>query len=995
MPWGTAPAPARRTVAASPPGDKVMYCEFFGLKTAPFNNTPDPRFFYNTPDHEEALASLIYAVEQRKGFVLVTGEVGSGKTLLSRLLLNRFDDSIQSAVLTHTRLTGREFLLAICREFELEVERDATAAELTNCLEEFLLKQYARDRLAVVILDEAQSLPVDSLEELRMLGNLEADDAKLLQVVILGQPELQDAFRSPALKQTYQRIFRTFHLGGLDRDLTAGYIARRLAIAGLAEGRQIFDPDAVDAIFQHSGGIPRMINQICDNALLAAYSDSRKRISARIIHDVVKQMMSLGETGRGEAVSGAKSPVPPSIDSGVGEGIPAGRTPPTGSSRGREDAGLLKHMAERLAAFEEELRAVKQDRPSPITLSLDETLDIEGVQQMRRDAEALLREVRKTSQDAERHIQDVLEKTRRSAQSAQVRARAEAKAAEKHNTTVQEQIREKLEGIREIADGQEARITQVVSQGKSEVEAIAELRRQASDLFEQITNSQKESDRRFHEAITEAAESRRDMEVRLEKAIADSCAVSDRLESRAGTFLEDARTHTATIQNQLETLISEVRARGDAAQARTTELLAQQRTDVDAARRRIDEFAGRMDSHSARVDRESREILDCLKDEAKGIVEQIHQVRDRSQSRAEAVSVRMEEVLGEMESRIQSSHDKISDLVSNAETEMRTACVSLQSAREQILSEAEDSRWQATEHLEETRSLLSDTRDQCGTLLGDLREQIDEQTEKAETIWRASAERGSKTLSELNEKLLEARKLTDHSRSELESLVRSATGELASARSALESSLGDQKAQIAQLSEDAGAIKLDFQERFDEARAALDARITGMESETSERIERAESEASDKVRKIKAEIEAQCDESVGLVSNALQQLGERVAQAETGAKGRIDLLTAELAAIIRQHSERAAARVCEIATQADARMNEAHSEASKKVQALQADLTAASEAADRIRSDLAQALDAMQRDAAHCRGRFEKEAEQFERKLIQLIERNRVALQEA
>jgi len=545
---------------------------------------------------------------------------------------------------------------------------------------------------------------------------------------------------------------------------------------------------------------------------------------------------------------------------------------------------------------------------------------------MRRDAADLLRTVTQTSHDAERHIQDVLAKAHGATQSAQQQAKAHTEAVEKENMRAQNQIREKLEEIKIIADGQEARITQVVSQGRSEVDAISELRSQASEVFEAITTSQKESDSRMHEEIAKASQLRQEMEDRLEKTIAESSGISSRLESRVDTFLEEAGSQSSTLRNQLQTLIGEVRSKGDASMARTTELLAQQRSDLDAARRSIDEFATRMENRSSRIDCESREILDSLKDQAKTIVDQIHNVRDRTVTRAEEVGVTMEKFLGDMETRIQSSHDGISHMVSSAETEVRTACVSLQTAKEQILSEAEDSRWQAHELLDQTRELLNGTRDQCGSLLGDLKTQIEEQTEKAERIWRANVDRGSKTLSELNEKLLEARKLTDHSRAELEALVRDAHSELAEARGSLDTNLAEQKTQIAQLSKDAGAIKLDFERRFDEARSSLDSEIAGhqeamgtrisrMESETSERIERAESESNEKVRKIRAEIEGQCDESVGLVSEALKKLGARVEEAETGSKDRVDALTAELATIIRKHSERAAERVCEIATQ--------------------------------------------------------------------------------
>jgi len=256
-----------------------MYCEYFGLRVPPFENTPDPGFFFNTPEHQEALASLLYAVQQRKGFVLLTGEVGTGKTLLSRVLLQQLDESVRTAVITNSRLSEIELLGQICREFELPAAQTAAKAQLLERLEKFLLDHYAADEPVVLILDEAQNLPDELFEELRMMGNLEADDAKLLQVVIMGQPELHHRFGQDAMRQMRQRLFRSFHLGPLTRRQTEEYVHHRLAVSG-GDGQKLFSPEAIDLIHQHSGGLPRMINQLCDAALLTAYGKSSTQVTA-------------------------------------------------------------------------------------------------------------------------------------------------------------------------------------------------------------------------------------------------------------------------------------------------------------------------------------------------------------------------------------------------------------------------------------------------------------------------------------------------------------------------------------------------------------------------------------------------------------------------------------------------------------------------------------------------------------------------------------------
>jgi general secretion pathway protein A len=273
-----------------------MYAAHFGLREPPFNNTPDPRFFLTTSDHEEALACLVYAVQEMKGYVLLTGEVGAGKTLLVRMMLRRFGDQIASSVINNTCLDADDLLAAVCSEFALSAAQGASRFDRLAALQDYLLAQYAANIPVVLVLDEAQNLSDDAFEQIRMIGNLEADDAKLLQIVIVGQPELRQRFRAHCLRQLSQRLFRSFHLSALSAEETARYVRHRLAVAAAgtdarSEPQQdLFDPDALDVIHAFSGGLPRVINTACDNALLSAYAADLTTIDGPFMRGVVAQL---------------------------------------------------------------------------------------------------------------------------------------------------------------------------------------------------------------------------------------------------------------------------------------------------------------------------------------------------------------------------------------------------------------------------------------------------------------------------------------------------------------------------------------------------------------------------------------------------------------------------------------------------------------------------------------------------------------------------------
>jgi general secretion pathway protein A len=268
-----------------------MYKAFFNLKRNPFDLTPDPACFVPTKRHNEALAALYYGVRRHKGFVVVTGEVGTGKTLLLRCLLGLLKESkeISYAYLFNSRLTPTEFLQYILSDFGLPAS-GRNKGELLLDLGQFLIARGAKKLTTVLIVDEAHHMSADLLEEVRLLSNLETTDDKLLQIVLVGQPELDEKLDSVGLRQLKQRIALRAQLRPLDADETKGYIEQRLQIAG-AENSQnpLFPPQTIAAVYRHSRGFPRLINTICENALITAYAKRMPTVTPDIVSDVAKE----------------------------------------------------------------------------------------------------------------------------------------------------------------------------------------------------------------------------------------------------------------------------------------------------------------------------------------------------------------------------------------------------------------------------------------------------------------------------------------------------------------------------------------------------------------------------------------------------------------------------------------------------------------------------------------------------------------------------------
>lgn len=265
-----------------------MYTSYFGLKENPFSLTPDPRYLFMSPQHREALNHLIYGINERKGFTLITGGIGTGKTTISRAFLSVLDKSVDSALIFNPAVSDMELLQTINREFGVKLERGRpTRKRHINALNAFLLKNFAAGRNAVLLIDEAQNLPLSVLEQIRMLSNLETDREKLLQIVLLGQMELQELLDSPSLKQLNERITVRYDLRPLNREQVRQYIEHRLIIAAGDNGILHFPNGVCKIIHGCSEGIPRRINAICDRALLIAYTRGASSIDKNIIRQAV------------------------------------------------------------------------------------------------------------------------------------------------------------------------------------------------------------------------------------------------------------------------------------------------------------------------------------------------------------------------------------------------------------------------------------------------------------------------------------------------------------------------------------------------------------------------------------------------------------------------------------------------------------------------------------------------------------------------------------
>lgn len=267
-----------------------MYCKHFGLDSKPFSISPDPRFLFLSDRHREALAHLLYGVGEGGGFVQLTGEVGTGKTMLCRTLLEQLPDTVDVALILNPKLSGLELVATICDELKVVYPRDTQSLKvLIDQLNHHLLDSHAAGRRTILIIDEAQNLSTEVLEQIRLLTNLETAQAKLLQIILIGQPELQTLLARNELRQLAQRITARYHLGSLNREETRTYIAHRLRVSG--GHADLFAPQALDEVHKLSTGVPRLINVICDRALLGAYVEDKRRVDRAILRHAADEVL--------------------------------------------------------------------------------------------------------------------------------------------------------------------------------------------------------------------------------------------------------------------------------------------------------------------------------------------------------------------------------------------------------------------------------------------------------------------------------------------------------------------------------------------------------------------------------------------------------------------------------------------------------------------------------------------------------------------------------
>lgn len=271
-----------------------MYLEYFQLKAEPFNIAPNPNLMYPSQRHQEAIAYLRYGLRGNGGFVMLTGEVGTGKTMVSRAVLSDLPDEMHVAYVLNPTLNRIQLLQTVCDAFKLEVENDQDHKKLSDALQTFLIESHQKNESCLLVVDEAQLLDAEALEQLRLFTNIETNDKKLLQIILIGQPELQEKLATRELRQLAQRITARYHLLPLSEVETAEYINHRIRAVGAP--RPLFDKKAIKAIYKYASGTPRLINLLSDRALMGAFSTGELVVNKSIVKMAAKEVIGANST---------------------------------------------------------------------------------------------------------------------------------------------------------------------------------------------------------------------------------------------------------------------------------------------------------------------------------------------------------------------------------------------------------------------------------------------------------------------------------------------------------------------------------------------------------------------------------------------------------------------------------------------------------------------------------------------------------------------------
>jgi general secretion pathway protein A len=327
-----------------------MYESFYGFKEKPFDLHPDPDYLYMSRVHENTYTHLEYAILENKGFVVVTGEIGSGKTTLINYLLNKIGEDIQVGLVNNTNILPAEFLKMVCKEFELEPKTN-DKAELIDIFSGYLVGQYAAGARVVLIVDEAQNLTNDTMEEIRMLSNIETEKHHLVQIILVGQPELKFKLQQSNLKQLAQRVTVHCHLKGLEKDEVAQYINHRLEVGG-SQRFDLFDTETIETIAVYSRGIPRLINVLCDSALVYGFADELQTIGRDVLDNVYEELKSLGTFTDYNVKPSANPPSPKIVAPGSA----------TSDSRIEILEGNVRLLDDKINVFKEKLEFLTQKR---------------------------------------------------------------------------------------------------------------------------------------------------------------------------------------------------------------------------------------------------------------------------------------------------------------------------------------------------------------------------------------------------------------------------------------------------------------------------------------------------------------------------------------------------------------------------------------------------------------------------------------------------------